>query len=160
MQWSLTLCECLFEPKSLIRTYVYFFYDIITAWWEERCRKKISADIQCKTWDPGEASSPFFRGDVSDVLPPDGLDEIAAQKGKEGDGVPRVPAVVCQQGNLQQRCIEYPTLSQNKKYNHFKSLPSWNSISCCKFEIKYFFIDITVFRLAILHKFTTSALPS
>ena len=58
---------------------------------------------------------------VSDVLPPDGLDKIAAQKGKEGDGVPRVPAVVSQQGNLQQRCIEYSTLSQNKKYNHFKS---------------------------------------
>ena len=81
--------------------------------------KKISADIQCKTWDPGEASSPFFRGDVSDVLPPDGLDKIERQG---GDGVPQVPAVVCQQGNLQQRCIEYPTLSQNKKYNHFKSL--------------------------------------
>ena len=59
--------------------------------------------------------------DVSDVLPPDGLDKIAAEKGEEGDGEPRVPAVVCQQGNLQQRCIEYPTLSQNKKYNHFKS---------------------------------------
>ena len=39
---------------------------------------------------------------VSDVLPPGGLDKIAAQKGKEGDGVPRVPAVVSQQGNLHQ----------------------------------------------------------
>ena len=55
---------------------------------------------------------------VSDVLPPDGLDKIERQG---GDGVPQVPAVVCQQGNLQQRCMEYPTLSQNKKYNHFKS---------------------------------------
>ena len=49
-----------------------------------------------------EALSPFFRGDVSDALPPDGLDKRAAQKGKVGDSVPRGPAVASRQGNLHQ----------------------------------------------------------
>ena len=49
-----------------------------------------------------EASSPFFRGDVSDALTPGGLDKRAGQIGKEGDSVPRGPAVVSRQGNLHQ----------------------------------------------------------
>ena len=49
-----------------------------------------------------EASSPFFRGDVSDALTPVGLDKRAGQIVEEGDSVPRGPAVVSRPGNLHQ----------------------------------------------------------
>ena len=93
VQWSLTMWECLFEPKNLIRTYVYFFYEIITAWWEERCRKENLSRHSVQNqgtlrWQLPEASSPFFRGDVSDASTSGvGLDVGAGVPVEEGDSV-------------------------------------------------------------------------
>ena len=88
--------ECLFEPKNLIRTYVYFFYEIITAWWEERCRKEnlSSHSVQNQgalRWQRPEASSPFFRGDVSVALASVvDLDVWAGELDEKESGVPEV----------------------------------------------------------------------
>ena len=56
VQWSLTMCECLFEPKNLIRTYVYFFMKSSMPGEKKDAEGKILADTLCRTWEPGNAN--------------------------------------------------------------------------------------------------------